>query len=105
MYQEGAGSVRFVSAPERALATLVVLWPSASERDRWGQPLFVWRGYPVLSRRDAMEVGRGHRKGTKGVSTDGVTANCMFVDRGTFCGTPVNRLLPSQKCLFSYKYI
>ena len=38
-----------------------------------------------------------HRKGTNGVSTNGVTANLMFFDRD-FSGTPVNLLLSSQKC-------
>ena len=30
-----------------------------------------------------------HRKGTNGVSTNGVTANVMFVDRGTFWVFPL----------------
>ena len=37
------------------------------------------------------------RKGTSGVSTDGVTAFLLFVLRDLF-GTPVNLLLSSQKC-------
>ena len=40
----------------------------------------------------------GIRKGTSGVSTNGVTANLMCFDSGTFFGTPVNLLLSSQKC-------
>ena len=35
---------------------------------------------------------------TNGVSTNGVTANFMFFDRGTFLGTPVNLLSSSQEC-------
>ena len=38
------------------------------------------------------------RKGTNGVSTNGVTANFMVFDRGTFGCTPVSLLLSSQKC-------
>ena len=38
------------------------------------------------------------RKGTNGVSTNGVTANFILVDRGDFWGTPVNIFLSSQKC-------
>ena len=30
-----------------------------------------------------------HRKGTNEVSTNGVTANCMFFDRGTFWVLPL----------------
>ena len=41
---------------------------------------------------------RGARKGTNGVGTNGVTANSMFVWQRDFLGTPVNLLLPSQKC-------
>ena len=53
-------------------------------------------GDPV---RGPREVSRGLRKGTNGVSTNGVTANIMFFDRGTFWViTPVNLLLSSQKC-------
>ena len=37
------------------------------------------------------------RKGTNGVSTNGVAANFMVFDRGAFLGTPVNLLLYSQK--------
>ena len=37
------------------------------------------------------------RKGTNGVSTDGVTANVMFFDRD-FLVAPVNLLLSPQKC-------
>ena len=36
-------------------------------------------------------------KGTNGVSTNGVTANCMFFDRDLL-GTPVHLLLSSQRC-------
>ena len=32
---------------------------------------------------------KGNRKGTNGVSTDGVTANFMSFDRGTFCVLPL----------------
>ena len=39
------------------------------------------------------------RKGTNGVSTNGVTATCMFFDKRTFWViTPGNPLLASQKC-------
>ena len=39
------------------------------------------------------------RKGTNGVSTNGVTANLSFLfDRGTSWDTPVNLLSSSQKC-------
>ena len=33
-------------------------------------------------------VGRGGRKGTNGVSTNGVSANFMFLNRGTFWVLP-----------------
>ena len=38
------------------------------------------------------------RKGTNGVSTNGVTANFMFFDRGTFRVLPVTYFLYFQKC-------
>ena len=36
-----------------------------------------------------LDVQRGARKGTNGVSTDGVTATFMFFDRGTFWVLPL----------------
>ena len=41
---------------------------------------------------------RRFRKGTNGVSTNGVTANFMLFDRGTFWVLPLNLRLSSQKC-------
>ena len=35
----------------------------------------------------------GHRKGTNGVSTNGVTANSVFLDRGTFWVLPLTTLV------------
>ena len=54
---------------------------------------------PGRAGRRCHDVGRldTPRRGTHGVSTNGVTANSMFFDRGTFWGTPVNLLLSSQK--------
>ena len=56
---------------------------------------------PRLFRARLHETGRWDlayldvRKGTNGVSTNGVTANFMFFDRDLLC-TPVNLLLYSQ---------
>ena len=47
--------------------------------------LYYWRS-PHVRRRDA------HRKGTNGVSTNGVTANFMLFDRGTFWVLPLTCL-------------
>ena len=38
------------------------------------------------------------RKGTNGVSTNGVTVNFVFFEQRDLLGTPVNILLFSQKC-------
>ena len=37
-----------------------------------------------------------HRKGTNGVSTDGVTADLMFLDRGTFWVLPLTYIYLPQ---------
>ena len=43
------------------------------------------------------ELG-GTRKGTNGVSTNGVTANSVFFGQRDFLGTPVSLLVSPQKC-------
>ena len=58
------------------------------------------RRSPCRPVRRAVSSGAGGdwgRKGTKGVSTNGVTANFMFFV-SVFWGTPVNLLLSSKKC-------
>ena len=45
-----------------------------------------------------MFVQRYPRKGTNGVSTNGVTAIFVLFDRGNFLGTPVDLLLSSHTC-------
>ena len=55
-------------------------------------------GVPIWRRAAVLLEPLAARKGTNGVGTNGVTADFMVLERGTFLGTPVNLLLSSQKC-------
>ena len=66
-------------------------------RRSWGSPSRTWCGPPASPRPRRSRPGRGDvrtvRKGTNRVSTNGVTANFMFCDRGTFGVLPLTYLI------------
>ena len=78
-----------------------------------GAPMDAWMGHlPEAARRErslcSLALPSAHnagaRKGTTGVSTIGLTVNCMCFDRGTFWGTPVNLLLYLKNRAYPFPY-
>ena len=58
-----------------------------------------WRGTNIESPHNSIHVLLGFRKGTNGVSTNGVTANFMFFDRGTFWVFPLTYFYHPQSAM------
>ena len=100
IFYKRAGSAGSVLRPQRAdHAQLPRPRDGASSRPRRDAGGTLQRGLP----RRAARVLHGDRKGTNGVSTNGVTANFIFVGRGTFGVLPLTYfyIFPNDRAYLS----